>query len=648
MLRARQHTPHRRRTRLAHLRLAAPLAVAWLIAAPVASAQTAPDEAAWPLAMQADVLAADPVWRALLRYRPDGKLPARSPRVKSNVLDDDFFLAPEGRTDPLAELIATVRAFQGHDNPAPDASPHCRFPARAAFLRLRTGWPQRPSDLATSCPAYFDWTDGESVADVSLMFATGYFGNAGSVYGHLLVKFTADGSQDVGADLLNKTINYGAAEADSDPIPAYIVKGLFGGYRSRYTPLEFYQHTQRYREIELRDLWEYRLGLSSDEVELLVANVWELVGRQNRYYFLLQNCAYRIGELVDVVAAQSTLPGKKIWVTPQDIIQKLETGRTRSGTPLLENVQYFPSRYSAFRDGYFALSPQQRRFVDARISGRTGASQSASLSRDDTAEALNVLLDYETVAARQADEVDQEKIDALTIERLGYPVVPREQHRPPPHPHLAQKTSRLSLGPVINDNGDAGVELYVRPTNHDLLSPEIGILRDSELEMGGLRLQARAGDITLKELNIMRITSLNTQSRTVPGSGKAAWRVRVGAEAPTHRFDEDPIGLIEGGYGLGTVAGPLSLYALGAARINAFTSRLGAAEVGATIGAVARANGWAVRLESTYLRSVESGFGDRDLHTLELRLGESRRFDVRLRSEYRDQLQTTFFVSRYW
>jgi len=72
----------------------------------------------------------DPYWHVLLHYRK-GFL-----GIESLVDDPDFFLAPDGKTSPEAELDATIRAFF---DPAAEekSSAVCRFAARYEWISER-------------------------------------------------------------------------------------------------------------------------------------------------------------------------------------------------------------------------------------------------------------------------------------------------------------------------------------------------------------------------------------------------------------------------------------------------------------------------------------------------------------------------------
>ena len=77
-------------------------------------------------------LAQSRAWHRLLHYQktfPFGKL-------KSDVDGEGFFFSPEGKTEPLSELKATVEAFTRNIQVGRlKLHPQCAFPARFWFLK---------------------------------------------------------------------------------------------------------------------------------------------------------------------------------------------------------------------------------------------------------------------------------------------------------------------------------------------------------------------------------------------------------------------------------------------------------------------------------------------------------------------------------
>src|SRR5262245_18348270 len=118
------------------------------------------------------VLAGDSTWQKLLHYTaPTLGLG----RAQSDVLSPNFFRSPEGKTDPAAELAATLAAMKAPVGEKPDEHAQCRFPARLIWMRS--------ADLVTSdleavrCPAFQAWLGEKPISGGSLIFASGHLVN---------------------------------------------------------------------------------------------------------------------------------------------------------------------------------------------------------------------------------------------------------------------------------------------------------------------------------------------------------------------------------------------------------------------------------------------------------------------------------------
>jgi hypothetical protein len=208
---------------------------------------------------QYNALAESSAWRNLLH------IPAGSSR--SEIENHSFFLAEDGRTNPLAELHATIALLQ---QPHTDDSEHpqCQYPARFFWLQQQG----LLEDVApASCHEFHEWAETAQLRSASLIFADGFLGNPASFYGHLLLKNNA-GSDAFTSDLLNNSMNFGAAVADTENPVVYILKGLLGGYQATYSASHFYRYNLNYAEAELRDLWDYELNISFEQAYLLSAH----------------------------------------------------------------------------------------------------------------------------------------------------------------------------------------------------------------------------------------------------------------------------------------------------------------------------------------------------------------------------------------
>ena len=159
-------------------------------------------------------LAHHPTWLKLLHYEPDS---SSKSGYKSAIHSPEFFLSTQGRTDPFAELQATLSALKAPMGDDPNHHAHCRFPARSLFLAK-----QQPNQNITSvsnhdCPDFYDWSNKDTTQSLSIVFASGFLGNP------------AKAGQEV-AIVVNQTPFYGESPK-LNPIRRYQHK--LWGYRHR-------------------------------------------------------------------------------------------------------------------------------------------------------------------------------------------------------------------------------------------------------------------------------------------------------------------------------------------------------------------------------------------------------------------------------
>tara|TARA_B110000858_G_scaffold123794_2_gene141175 strand:+ start:3972 stop:4958 length:987 start_codon:yes stop_codon:yes gene_type:complete len=285
-------------------------------------------------------------WHKLLHY--EQQLFPRNQLV-STVLSEDFFNSPEGKANPESELTATLRAFT---DPAPENPNHhaqCEFRGRYLWLKEMLDFDSLGLE-SIPCHDFEDWSLNGTTQSISLVLATGYLGNPASYYGHTLIKLNSSESNDR-TPLEDVTINYGAIIPENEGSLPYIFKGLFGGYRGGFSHIQYYYHDYNYGENELRNLWEYELNLSQEEVNLVLGHSWEVLGKEYTYFFLNENCAYQMARILEVVEGVELLPKNTLWTLPQSLIQRLAQAKHKE-KPLVKTIKYHPSRQSRLYEKY--------------------------------------------------------------------------------------------------------------------------------------------------------------------------------------------------------------------------------------------------------------------------------------------------------
>ena len=587
-------------------------------------------------------IAASEQWRILGRWKRH-IVPGLG--LHSDIISNDFFLSETGRIDPVAELRATLDGLASPFGEAPSDHVLCRYPGRAVFLRQQG---LAVPDPITACPDVAAFLDEGDTDSVSVLFISGYLSNPGSAFGHLLLRFHAEGDDEPVEDVLDRAINYGAASSEDDPIIPYILKGLFGRYHSTYTTLEFFHQAERYREIELRTIWQYKLDLNPEETRLLVAHVYELLRTENRYYFLRQNCAWRIAETLELVVDRDLIPRNKLWVSPIDVFHQL-TGDAFDGGPSVREVKRLASRETLFLEGYAGLNRDEQRFVDTVIASPDEPVESLGqrTGLKDQRAAYDTLIDY--YAFTDDTEGDEARGREVMAARFKQPASQRPQQQRQTPPHTGQRPSWLQVSALYNDELGEGFEIRLRPAYFDLLSTTVGTVPYSEVVMGDVRAFIRDGHIDLRSLEIVRVTSLSPKSASNPSAGGLSWRTRVGVEDESLACDQCLLGYAE--YGAGKayeLARGTAVYGLLAGRIEAGRQVDSIVHVRPSLGFVMNRRHAALSIEGGILQGLDVDEESRLFGQAEARLGAGQRWDVRLRASYDEAFESGLSLGFYW
>ena len=100
---------------------------------------------------------------------------------------------------------------------------------------------------------------------------------------------------------MDGSFNY-AANAEQGNAIAYAWFGMTGGFPGTYSMHPYYVKINEYNDMESRDLWEFPLKLSDDELHYVLAHLWEMSSVYFPYYYLDENCSYHVLSLIDAGA----------------------------------------------------------------------------------------------------------------------------------------------------------------------------------------------------------------------------------------------------------------------------------------------------------------------------------------------------------
>lgn len=275
-----------------------------------------------------------PVWARLLHFH----------QGESTIDHPQFFLSDQGKFDKRLELIETVKAFSKKEK-------ICLFPARYEFLSEKLGWKKEK----LNCPELDRIKKEVNPQKISLIYASSYLGNPASFFGHTLLRI--DNKQNM--SLISQAVNYGAV-VENAGIVDYVVKGIGGGFDGVFTLNSYYDTINEYSFMENRDLWEYQLKLTEDQLKIFIYHLSEVLPVSAKYYFFKENCSYMILELLNVVQPETdwTEELPNLYTLPSDTVRIVVQNHH-----LLENAVYRPSRQTKVLSGYKAIPDKQKKHV---------------------------------------------------------------------------------------------------------------------------------------------------------------------------------------------------------------------------------------------------------------------------------------------
>jgi hypothetical protein len=478
--------------------------------------------------------------------------------------------------------------------------------------------------------------------------------NPPSMFGHTLLRIDQKGQTEQ-TRILAYTINY-AAEAPTDAGATYPIRGIFGGLKGYFSTIPYYMKVKEYRDIEHRDLWEYRLRFNDAQIRWLLMHAWELGNTYFDYYFFKENCSYHLLSLLEVADPSLHLRDHFIvWTVPADTVRLLA-----SQPDLVATATYRPSLTTQIRRKRALLSAEEAATFNKAL-GETALIQTelfTHLPPNRQAFVLDLLSDYlryKSGVDKKNIETYKEKNQTILIARSQLKVRSEEAPIEPfaASPEFGHSTSRAGLGGGWHHN-DTFEELAIRAGYHDLLDPETGHTPDTQIEILSLKLRHynKNSQTRLERFTVADIISLSPMDGLF---NAPSWKISTGYQTISYKSCQ--------------LCGNGNLNAgIGAAVESRFWRRelyFGFAEVdanyshafekhhqvggGGTMGLLADlTQRWKLQLLLTYL-SFSLGDRDSDFRSsLQQRLTLTRNLALRLDLNRRDGQDEAMFTMHYY
>jgi hypothetical protein len=460
-------------------------------------------------------------WRVLLHYRTTSL-----GSIKSEADGPGFFLAHDGRRNPASEMDATLASFFSDIPETPDVQhPQCRFVARYRWLKSQLGFD--PTRLPEQeCARFNEWIAALDPESATIIFPSAYLNNPSSMFGHTLLRIDRRGRPDT-SRLLDYTINFAADTNDPTSLRS-IVLGVSGGLPGRFSIIPYYVKAREYTDIQSRDIWEYHLTFTAEQVDRLLAHAWEMGTTYFDYYFFDENCSYHLLSLLEAADPSLHLTDRFTWWTiPSDTVRVL-----LDSPGLVDRVTYRPAREKevSYHRSLLSREDEQRLFAILGNPTVLYSPDFVALPDDRRASILDVASGY--LAYRLPEEsgtvADKTKGFQREIlrERAALHVASDAPSPPaPPPPEDGHGTTRVGFGGG-RSSGEWFGQLALRPALHDLLGDEAGYAPNSHLEFANLVLRYnQPSGLSLYRLDVIRIISLTPYDRLI---AKPSWQISTG------------------------------------------------------------------------------------------------------------------------
>lgn len=527
-------------------------------------------------------------WRALLHI-PRGATLFDS--VAASYIDDTrFFLAANGAMDKEAELIETLTAFA--ENSIETA---CRYPARYLWLSRQN---IVVSGLLNHCQEYTEWREKIDIERVVLVLAASYLNSPSSMYGHTFLRLDPAGERSESA-FLSYALNFAASIPPGENGMLYAYRGILGGYPGLFSMQPYYEKIQEYSRLENRDIWEYPLTLTADQIDVLLAHTWELRDINFDYYFFDENCSFRLLELLEVARPDLDLTSMFAQAAmPVDTVRRV----VESG--IAEEPSYRASRRVELETVLLGLDAAQKELV-LRLATEEKELTEPRYLRYSTSERQQMVMAayrYLRYTSNREQRSSEQATRSLTLLREIQSYGTQSSPLPPVpgRPDQGHATSLLGVTGGVRKNRQYA-DLEWRISYHDALDSVAGYPEGATLMMGQLKLRWQDNESPrLQQFDPVAIRSLAPRNAFF---SPLSWQVNAGLERLDTSPDQSLVARVSGGAGISAEFVGGVAYIIPGARLEHNDDADNRLRIGPqiSVGQLWQGSRWATELSASYI-----------------------------------------------
>ncbi len=440
----------------------------------------------------------NPYWSKLLHYR----------NGVSEIDSSNFFISNDGKRELKKELFETINALEnGTQNIL------CRFPLRVSWLKENI--PTLKDKIITyECKELDEFLSLIDAKYVTMVFPTAHINSPASMYGHTFLRVSSNNE----TPLISNAINYAAATDETNGL-IFAYKGLFGGYEGRYSILPYYEKIKEYNNLEQRDIWEYDLALTQEEINRLVLHTFELKDSYSDYFFFKENCSYNVLWLLEIARKDLDLVSKFDFKTvPLDSIKVLLEYDLIKGTNF---------RYSSMRKMKYILNEKIKNKEYLKVFVNEDIPINGSLSIEDKISYLDfkiLYLQYQRANSEYNKEEYLKKYLQLLKQRSDYKEASFYDIKTPFNPLYSHDSAKISFFYDSNDSFEFGA----KPAYNDIYDISDGYLQGAYIDFFDLSLKKQRNEnLRLDRFTLLKIKSLAPQDMFFK---PISWGIELGYE----------------------------------------------------------------------------------------------------------------------
>ncbi len=446
---------------------------------------------------------------------------------KSIVDDPKFFISPQGKKNPQLELDESIKKLFNSDPNQVSNQDHlqCKFPARYHWLKKNIK-DFGDNSIDVDCKELKNFMSTLSYEKISLVFSNYFINHPSSMAGHTFLRihrYKNNSSYVDDAGLLDHVLNFSAVVGEDVNPVIYPIAGLMGGYQGYFSLQPYYQKIQEYSNYESRDLWEYELKTTPEQIYFFKLLMWEISHIYIDYYFFDDNCSFILLVLLENLYPEKDLTSQfLLYATPPDTLRALTTHQE-----LITNVTYRPSILTRYLNRINILSVKEYEAF-FKIS-QTDVSDLKNFDASAQVRILDASLDYIDYknhlpgSNQNSDDALRNKLLSL---RAKIPIATQldtqqmKKHSSPPD--IGHDSHRVGMWGGVKKDKDLFLDINWRPALHDIKSNAAGYSNSMEISFFDTWLRWDKSKISRFNFHPFSITSLPESYPLFP---KYAWQL---------------------------------------------------------------------------------------------------------------------------